>query len=110
MRMTSAVMSRFMLGRPGPHLHAQDRRTSLMNARRRSGTDNTVLSERQAQGASNPHRPNNLFLGENSAPAIFAITGRASAVEDIGAVEKKPHLVALHADATRRCATASAST
>ena len=35
--------------------------------------NNTVLSETQAQGASNVHWVNNLFLGENSAPAIFAI-------------------------------------
>jgi hypothetical protein len=35
--------------------------------------NNTVLSETQAQGASNVHWANNLFLGENSAPAIFAI-------------------------------------
>ena len=36
--------------------------------------NNTILSETQAQGASNVHWPNNLFLGENSAPAIFAST------------------------------------
>ena len=35
--------------------------------------NNTVLSETQAQGASNVHWANNLFLGENSAPAIFAM-------------------------------------
>jgi hypothetical protein len=35
--------------------------------------NNTVLSETQAQGASNVHWVNNLFLGENSAPAIFNI-------------------------------------
>jgi len=35
--------------------------------------NNTVLSETQAQGASNVHWRNNLFLGENSAPAIFTI-------------------------------------
>jgi hypothetical protein len=35
--------------------------------------NNTVLSETQAQGASNVHWTNNLFLGENSAPAIFSI-------------------------------------
>ena len=35
--------------------------------------NNTVLSETQAQGASNVHWANNLFLGENSAPAIFNI-------------------------------------
>jgi hypothetical protein len=35
--------------------------------------NNTVLSETQAQGASNVHWLNNLFLGENSAPAIFTI-------------------------------------
>jgi hypothetical protein len=35
--------------------------------------NNTVLSETQAQGASNVHWANNLFLGENSAPAIFTI-------------------------------------
>jgi hypothetical protein len=35
--------------------------------------NNTVLSETQAQGGSNVHWANNLFLGENSAPAIFAI-------------------------------------
>ena len=35
--------------------------------------NNTVLSETQAQGASNVHWANNLFLGENSAPAIFSI-------------------------------------
>ena len=35
--------------------------------------NNTILSETQAQGASNVHWTNNLFLGENSAPAIFSI-------------------------------------
>lgn len=35
--------------------------------------NNTVLSETQAQGASNVHWANNLFLGENSGPAIFSI-------------------------------------
>ena len=35
--------------------------------------NNTVLSETQAQGASNIHWVNNLFLGENSSPAIFSI-------------------------------------
>jgi hypothetical protein len=35
--------------------------------------NNTVLSETQAQGASNVHWANNLFLGENSSPAIFAV-------------------------------------
>jgi hypothetical protein len=35
--------------------------------------NNTILSETQAQGASNVHWLNNLFLGENSAPAIFSI-------------------------------------
>jgi hypothetical protein len=35
--------------------------------------NNTVLSETQAQGASNVHWANNLFLGENSSPAIFSI-------------------------------------
>ena len=34
--------------------------------------NNTVLSETQAQGASNVHWANNLFLGENSAPATTA--------------------------------------
>src|SRR5678810_1291053 len=34
---------------------------------------NTILSETQAQGASNVHWRNNLFLGENSSPAIFSI-------------------------------------
>jgi hypothetical protein len=33
--------------------------------------NDTVLSETQAQGASNVHWANNPFLGENSAPAIF---------------------------------------
>jgi hypothetical protein len=35
--------------------------------------NNTVLSETQAQGASNVHWTNNLFLGENSGPAIFSV-------------------------------------
>jgi hypothetical protein len=35
--------------------------------------NNTVLSETQAQGASNIHWANNLFLGENSSPAIFSV-------------------------------------
>jgi hypothetical protein len=35
--------------------------------------NNTVLSETQAQGASNVHWANNLFLGENSTPAIFSV-------------------------------------
>jgi hypothetical protein len=35
--------------------------------------NNTVLSETQASGASNVHWANNLFLGENSAPAIFTV-------------------------------------
>ena len=35
--------------------------------------NNTILSETLAQGASNVHWRNNLFLGENSAPAIFSI-------------------------------------
>lgn len=35
---------------------------------------NTILSETLAAGASNVHWRNNLFLGENSAPAIFDIT------------------------------------
>jgi hypothetical protein len=35
--------------------------------------NNTILSETAAQGASNIHWRNNLFLGESSAPAIFAI-------------------------------------
>ena len=35
--------------------------------------NNTILSETQAQGASNVHWRNNLFLGENSAPAIFSV-------------------------------------
>ena len=34
---------------------------------------NTILSETAAQGTSNVHWRNNLFLGENSAPAIFSI-------------------------------------
>jgi hypothetical protein len=35
--------------------------------------NNTVISETQAASASNIHWRNNLFLGENSAPAIFAV-------------------------------------
>jgi len=35
--------------------------------------NNTILSETAAQGTSNVHWRNNLFLGENSAPPIFAI-------------------------------------
>jgi hypothetical protein len=35
--------------------------------------NNTILSETAAQGASNVHWRNNLFLGENSAPAIFSV-------------------------------------
>ncbi len=35
--------------------------------------NNTILSETQAAGASNVHWRNNLFLGENSAPAIFSV-------------------------------------
>jgi len=35
--------------------------------------NNTILSETAAQGASNVHWRNNLFLGENSSPAIFSI-------------------------------------
>lgn len=35
---------------------------------------NTILSETQAAGSSNVHWRNNLFLGENTAPAIFDIT------------------------------------
>jgi hypothetical protein len=35
--------------------------------------NNTVLSETAASGASNIHWRNNLFLGQNSAPAIFNI-------------------------------------
>jgi hypothetical protein len=34
---------------------------------------NTILSETAAQAASNVHWLNNLFLGENTAPAIFSI-------------------------------------
>ena len=36
--------------------------------------NNTILSETSANGASNVHWRNNLILGENSQPAIFAIT------------------------------------
>jgi hypothetical protein len=35
--------------------------------------NNTVISETQAASASNIHWRNNLFLGENSAPAIFSV-------------------------------------
>jgi hypothetical protein len=35
--------------------------------------NNTILSETQAAGTSNSHWLNNLFLGENSAPAIWSI-------------------------------------
>jgi hypothetical protein len=35
--------------------------------------NNTILSETQAAGTSNVHWRNNLFLGENSAPAIFSV-------------------------------------
>jgi hypothetical protein len=35
--------------------------------------NNTIVSETQAQGTSNVHWRNNLFLGENSAPAIFSV-------------------------------------
>ena len=35
--------------------------------------NNTILSETAAQGTSNVHWRNNLFLGENSAPAIFSV-------------------------------------
>ena len=35
---------------------------------------NTILSETAAQGTANTHWRNNLFLGENSAPAIFSVT------------------------------------
>jgi hypothetical protein len=34
---------------------------------------NTILSETAVAGASNVHWRNNLFLGENSAPAIFSV-------------------------------------
>jgi hypothetical protein len=36
--------------------------------------NNTILSETVAAGTSNTHWRNNLFLGENSAPAIFNVT------------------------------------
>jgi hypothetical protein len=36
--------------------------------------NNTILSETFVAGASNTHWRNNLMLGENAAPAIFAIT------------------------------------
>jgi len=35
--------------------------------------NNTILSETQAAGTSNVHWRNNLFLGENSSPAIFTV-------------------------------------
>jgi hypothetical protein len=35
--------------------------------------NNTILSETTAQGASNVHWRNNLFLGQNSGPAIFSV-------------------------------------
>jgi len=35
--------------------------------------NNTVLSETAAQGSSNVHWRNNLFLGENSAPTLFSV-------------------------------------
>ncbi len=35
--------------------------------------NNTILSETAAQGTSNVHWRNNLFLGQNSAPAIFSV-------------------------------------
>jgi hypothetical protein len=35
--------------------------------------NNTILSETAASGASNVHWRNNLFLGENSSPALFTI-------------------------------------
>ena len=35
--------------------------------------NNTILSETAAAGASNVHWRNNLFLGENTAPAIFSV-------------------------------------
>jgi hypothetical protein len=36
--------------------------------------NNTVFSETNVAGASNVHWRNNLFLGENSAPAIFSVS------------------------------------
>ena len=36
--------------------------------------NNTILSETAAAATSNTHWRNNLFLGENAAPAIFAVT------------------------------------
>lgn len=36
--------------------------------------NNTILSETTAQGASNVHWRNNLFLGENAQPVLFDIT------------------------------------
>src|SRR6185295_850867 len=36
--------------------------------------NNTILSETAGQGLSNTHWRNNLMLGENSAPAILAVT------------------------------------
>ena len=35
--------------------------------------NNTILSETSANGTSNTHWRNNLFLGQNSAPAIFSV-------------------------------------
>ena len=35
--------------------------------------NNTILSETQANGTSNTHWRNNLFLGQNSGPAIFSV-------------------------------------
>ena len=35
--------------------------------------NNTILSETQANGTSNTHWRNNLFLGQDSAPAIFSV-------------------------------------
>jgi hypothetical protein len=35
--------------------------------------NNTILAETAAQGTSNTHWRNNLFLGENAAPAIFTV-------------------------------------
>ena len=36
--------------------------------------NNTILAETQAAATSNSHWRNNVFLGENAAPAIFAVT------------------------------------
>jgi hypothetical protein len=36
--------------------------------------NNTILSETQAAGTANTHWRNNLMLGQNAAPAIFAVT------------------------------------